>query len=296
MKSRLLTALPLAALFSTGIVFLATGEDTALAAPASASAGVVETVKPLKALLVLGGCCHDYGKQKEILKAGLEERANLVVDICYSSDTSTKATFSCYDKANWAEGYDVVIHDECSADIKDLTVVNRILDPHRNGVPGVNLHCAMHSYRTAADVGKTVTSGTDASLWFDYIGLQSSGHGPQKPIEITYQKGTIADGLENWTTVNEELYNNIKIHDGTQAIAKGKQGNSETVVAWSHEYGPKKTRVFSTTIGHNNETVADDKYLDLVTRGLLWSTGHLTAEGKPAPGYEAKAAAPAPAK
>ncbi|MBC8117763.1 MAG: hypothetical protein H7062_25515, partial [Candidatus Saccharimonas sp.] len=24
--------------------------------------------KPLKALLILGGCCHDYAKQKDILK------------------------------------------------------------------------------------------------------------------------------------------------------------------------------------------------------------------------------------
>ena len=44
----------------------------------------------------------------------------------------------------------------------------------------------MHCYRTAADVGKPTESGTDGSLWFDYIGLQSSGHGPQEPIAITY--------------------------------------------------------------------------------------------------------------
>lgn len=279
MKSKYLLALPLAAVFSTGLSFPAFGQD---AAPAPAAP------KPLKALLVLGGCCHDYAKQKEILKAGLEERANVVVDICYSDDKGTKATFTCYDKADWAAGYDVIIHDECSADIKDLAVVNRILDAHRGGVPGVNLHCAMHCYRTAADVGKPTESGTDSSLWFDYIGLQSSGHGPQKPIEVTYQKATIADGLENWTTINEELYNNIKVYPETKAIAKGKQGKSETIVAWSHEYGPKKTKVFSTTLGHNNETVADDKYLSLVTRGLLWTTGHLTADGKPAPGYEAR--------
>jgi hypothetical protein len=34
--------------------------------------------------------------------------------------------------------------------------------------------------------------------------------------------------------------------------------------------------------------VADARYLDLVTRGLLWATGHLTDDGKPAAGYEAK--------
>jgi type 1 glutamine amidotransferase len=59
------------------------------------------------------------------------------------------------------------------------------------------------------------------------------------------------------------------------------------VVAWTHEYGPKKARVFSTTIGHNNATVEDPRYLDLVTRGLLWSCGKLTPEGKPAAGFAA---------
>ena len=55
--------------------------------------------------------------------------------------------------------------------------------------------------------------------------------------------------------------------------AKGTEANS--VVAWTNQYGPKKTRIFSTTIGHNNETVADDRYLELVTRGILWATGRI---------------------
>ena len=49
--------------------------------------------------------------------------------------------------------------------------------------------------------------------------------------------------------------------------------------------GPKKTRVFSTTIGHNNATVEDARYLDLVARGLLWATGKLNDDGTPAKGY-----------
>ncbi|MFU8893721.1 MAG: hypothetical protein ACNA8L_08845 [Luteolibacter sp.] len=44
-------------------------------------------------------------------------------------------------------------------------------------------------------------------------------------------------------------------------LARGKQGKQEAVVAWTNLYGPKKTRVFSTTIGHNNETVADARSL-----------------------------------
>ena len=243
--------------------------------------------KPLKALLILGGCCHDYKTQKDLLSAGIEQRANIKVDISYSPDSNTKPAIPCYEKDTWAEGYDVIIHDECAADIKDLVMVNRILAPHRKGLPGVNLHCAMHSYRTAANYKAPVVSGTDDSLWFDYLGLHSSGHGAQLPIDITFlpDASPITKGFENWTTIKEELYNNIAIHDSAKPLAKGKQGNSETVVVWTNEYGDKKTRVFSTTIGHNNETVADARYLDLVTRGLLWACDKLDKDGKPMHGY-----------
>jgi type 1 glutamine amidotransferase len=273
MKSNLRLTLPIALLGLAAASFLATGQDAATPA-----------VKPLKALLVIGGCCHDYAKQKDILKAGLEERANLTVDICYSDNKTTKATFTCYDQENWAQGYDVIIHDECSADISDPAIIKRILDAHRNGTPGVNLHCAMHSYRSG-DFRKPVPAGADNAAWFEYIGLQSNSHGKQAPIAVTYTADPSLAGLQNWTTINEELYNNVQIFPGTVTLAKGKQENEETVVVWAHEYGDKKTKVFSTTLGHNNETVADANYLDLVTRGLLWSTGHLTADGKPAPGY-----------
>jgi hypothetical protein len=33
---------------------------------------------PIKALLITGGCCHDYKAQKDILKQGLETRLNIV--------------------------------------------------------------------------------------------------------------------------------------------------------------------------------------------------------------------------
>ncbi len=275
MKAKFLLALPCSLVCLAGAAFLATGQETP----------VPVAPKPLKALLVIGGCCHDYAKQKDILKEGLEERANLVVDIAYTPDKSTKATFEIYNKENWAEGYDVVIHDECSADIKDLTVVNRILDAHRKGTPGVNLHCAMHCYRTAPNVSKPVEPGTNDALWFDYLGLQSSGHGRQSPITVTYSPHPATAGLETWTTIDEELYNNIRVYDSSTTLAKGKQGDTETVVAWAHEYGANKTKVWSTTLGHNNETVADPRYLDLVIRGILWTTGKLGENGQPAPGY-----------
>ncbi len=256
----------------------------ALTFPASAA-------EPLKALLVIGGCCHDYGVQKDILEAGIEARGNIEVDVCYSDAKGTKPAFTCYEKDNWADGYDVIIHDECAADIKDSAMIERILAPHRKGLPGVNLHCAMHSYRESPDFKKALKDDAEGAGWFDYIGLQSSGHGPKKPIKVTYLEtgSPITAGFANWTTLDEELYNNVRIHDSAKPLAKGKQGKEETVIVWTNEYGDKKTRVFSTTLGHFNETVSDTRYLDLVTRGLLWACDKLGADGKPAAGYEAVA-------
>lgn len=234
-----------------------------------------EPGRPLKVLLIAGGCCHDYGKQKELLKQGIEARANVKIDIVYNDDRTTKARFDVYQKATWADGYDAVIHDECTSDVKENTYVQNILAAHKKGVAAVNLHCAMHCYRT----------GTND--WFEFVGLQSTGHGPQQPIEVTYvdRDHPVSKPLENWTTIKEELYNNVKVFDTARPLARGRQGGSDYVVAWVNEYGD--TRVFSTTLGHNNDTVGDPRYLDLVARGLLWSCdkldkGYLKAEARAA--------------
>ena len=249
-------------------------EGDAAPAPAAAAA------KPLKALLVAGGCCHDYLKQKDILKAGIEARANIEIVVAYNPDSGTKPKFDAYMKDNWYAGYDVIIHDECAADVKEVEYVENVLAPHKAGIPGVNLHCAMHSYRVG-EFQKPVTAGTKDAMWFEYLGLQSFLHDWQQPIAITIvdKEHPSMKGLNDWTTIKEELYNNVQLLGG-HALAKGKQALNggkewENVVVWTNEYGPKKTRVWSTTIGHNNETVSDARYLDMVTQGLLWSCNKL---------------------
>jgi Trehalose utilisation len=252
-------------------------------------------VPPLRILLVCGGCCHDYAKQKDILKKGIEQRANVIIDQVYTPDSSTKPPLPILGHPDYAAGYDAVIHDECGSDISEPSLVEGVLKPHRDGIPGVNLHCAMHSYRIG-DPNQPVTLGTPHGLWFEYLGLQSSGHGPQAPISIhfTDPDSPVTKGMSDWTTINEEHYNNVHVFDSAHALAHGAQvikqrnGASKTndfVVVWENFYGPQKTRVFSTTIGHNDATVADPRYLDLVTRGLLWATGRLNEDGTPAKGY-----------
>lgn len=236
--------------------------------------------RPLRALLVIGGCCHDYARQKE-LTAGVTERAadraRIEWTVAYDTDTGTKHLNPVYENPDWAKGFDVVVHNECSADVKDLAVIDRILKPHREGLPSVLLHCAMHSYRSEGFPNVTP--------WFEFSGLQTTGHGPQEPIAVSVldAKEPLTRSLLNWTTGKEELYNNSagKLLDTARPLARGKQvykdkqGNevtAESVVVWTNLYRGK-TRVFATTLGHNTETVADPRYVDLVTRGLLWAVG-----------------------
>ena len=40
-----------------------------------------QSAEPLKALLITGGCCHDYTKQKLIISQGISKRANVDWDI-----------------------------------------------------------------------------------------------------------------------------------------------------------------------------------------------------------------------
>lgn len=236
-------------------------------------------VKPIRALLVLGGCCHDYNMQKDLLSSGIQARAHVEVTIAYDPNTTTEHLNPIYASAGWANGFDVVIHDECSSNIKDLGIIDRILEPHRKGLPAVILHCGMHSYRSAGY--------PDVTPWFEFTGLQSTGHGPQAPIAIEYlaPRSEITEGLQNWTTIKEELYNNSagKLLQSATPLARGKQtvknrqGEEKVedcVVVWTNNYH-NTAKVFATTLGHNNDTVADARYLDLVTRGLLWSCGKL---------------------
>lgn len=233
-----------------------------------------EAQKPIRALLIAGGCCHDYSDQHLVLAKGIQARANVQVDVYWTDDGSTNPPLMLFEDENWAAGYDVIIHDECAASNKDVAIVNRILEVHRK-IPAVHLHCAMHSFRT----------GTD--LWFKHLGLQSTSHGPQQPIQINRVDKThpITQPLADWKTGNEELYNNVKVFEtahplmtGVQQFERnGKTITDKAVVAWTNQV-PGFARSFSTTLGHNTETVADARYLDLVTRGLLWSCDQLNEQ------------------
>jgi hypothetical protein len=211
--------------------------------------------EPIRALLVIGGCYHDYAKQKDILTTGISSRANVVWTVAYDPDKGTKHLNPIFENADWAKDFDVIVHDECCSDVKDLTIIDRILKPHRDGLPAVILHCGMHSFRSEGWPDKVTP-------WFEFTGLNTTGHGPQLPIEILIgdKDHPITKDQPDWTTINEELYNNYsgKLEETGKVLARGKQTitsrtarkPSRIASCLDNEYNGRQS--VCPTLGHNN--------------------------------------------
>ncbi len=243
----------------------------------AAEAAVEAQAKPLKALMVCGGCCHDYVNQKVILTEAISKRANVTWTIVQESKDRNHKN-SAYSKDDWAKGYDVIFHNECYGGIKDEAFIERIVKPHRDGkVPAVFTHCSSHSYRAAKN----------ADAWRKILGVTSTNHGPKFKITVKNLKAdhpVMAGFGESWLTPNGELYNIKKIWPTATPLGEGsRDGKGKNVCIWVNEFDGY--RAFATTLGHHNETMQDPKYLDMVARGLLWACGKLNDDGTPKAGH-----------
>jgi type 1 glutamine amidotransferase len=255
----------------------------ALLLAALAGGPAARAVEPIHALLIAGGCCHDYEAQKTILTEGISARANVTWDILVEGGSSKSGVLrdhrmSIYEKPDWAKGYDVIVHDECFGDVTNVAFIEHIAKAHFEGVPAVVIHCAIHSYRK---------SSTDE--WRKLLGVSSYYHDAARKFEVTNVKPDhpIMKGFPAlWQDpAADELYRMKKLWPDCVPLAKtiAITNGPDTTCIWVNTYG--KARVFGTTLGHDNKTVQDGTYLDMVTRGLLWACGKLDDNGAPRPGY-----------
>jgi uncharacterized protein len=242
----------------------------------SSMAAAASSPQPIRALMVAGGCCHDYEAQKKIISEGISARAHVVWTIVHEG-TERDHRVSLYDNPDWAKGFDVVVHNECFGMVDDSAFIERITAPHKAGLPAVMLHCSSHSYRMAA---------TDE--WRQLVGITSRSHERRRDLVVKSlgTKHPVMRGFPDvWHNPNDECYKNEKIWPNVTPLATvyGEETKQDHVVIWVNTFG--KARVFTTTLGHTNETMSAPVYLDLVTRGLLWACGKLTDDGKPVRGY-----------
>ncbi len=238
-----------------------------LLAPAAAPAAAADAAVPkIRALMVIGGCCHDYAEQKKILSEGISARAPVEWTIEYSDKTTTDIKFPIYEKPDWSKGFDVVVHNECVSSVTDLDWIERIVKPHREGLPAVVIHCAMHCYRGETDD------------WFKFLGVTSRRHQLNTPIvvdNIAPQNPIMKGFGDKWQTPAGELYIIEKLWPTAKPLAHAMSVETKTdqVCVWTNQF--EKGRVFGTTIGHHNSEMSDPVFLNYVTRGLLWAVDKL---------------------
>ena len=237
---------------------------------------------PLKALLITGGCCHDYFHQSRSLTTGSSKLANIDWTVVHEGNKSTNYKAKIYDRDDWAKGFDVVVHNECFARVTDLDFIHKITDTHADGVPAVVIHCAMHTYRDIAD-----------DSWRQFLGVTSKRHEHQsskKIVREVHDHPVMKHFPETWTCKIDELYVIEKVWPNTTVLANGiaeseKIKGEKHAAFWVNQWG--KARVFGTTFGHSNETFDDPVFIDTVTRGMLWAADKLDDDGNPKAGYAA---------
>ncbi|TWT51328.1 Trehalose utilization [Rubripirellula amarantea] len=228
-----------------------------------------ESGKPeIRALLVTGGCCHDYENQKVIISKGLSERVGSIkwTILDYADTRETKAEI--YSKPDWIKDFDIVIHNECFGAVEEAEFVQSIVDAHvENGVPALMVHCSMHSYRTAPT----------ADSWRELIGVTSRRHEKSKrsltvvPTEAGKSNPITRALGESWDTPNGELYIIENLWPGTTVLATShstETGNEEPII-WTNTF--KDVRVFGTTLGHHNVTMESEQWQSIIAEGFKWA-------------------------
>ena len=235
---------------------------------------VLDEVKPIRALYVTGGGWHDYERQKVILTEGLGERMNVEWEIEHEAGERTDHWPSRFNEEKWMKGYDVVIYNFCILGAPGPEPVEKLVKMHAElNVPPVFVHGAMHSFRTSTEE------------WRKCCGVRSERHEGQRPfkVEVLKPKYPIMIGFPEggWQTPQGELYEIEEVYENTTPLAHayGKDTERYHEVIWTNLY--HGVRVFGTTIGHHNETMEDEVFLDTVSRGVLWAVGRLDLEGKP---------------
>ncbi len=217
----------------------------------------------IKALVVSGGCCHDYPLQARIIMDAISKAAPVDWMVAVQGGRGTRGQLPVYDRPDWAKGYDIVVHNECFADISDPAFIRRITDGHKSGLPAVVIHCAMHTFRAA-----------EIDDWREFLGVTSRRHTKQFniPVKVVAKDHPAMKGFkEDWVTPSDELYVVDKFWPNATSLAAAvsPEDQREYPLAWTNDY--HGARVFGTTIGHSTATFEDPVFQDLLARGFNWA-------------------------
>jgi type 1 glutamine amidotransferase len=252
---------------------------------ASAKSVVAQEARPIRALYVTGGGFHDFVAQEQIVPPGIAARTNVVWTIDHTAGKSTEMLIPRHQTTAWADSFDVVVYNMSFSHVVDPQWIERIAHAHRDkGVAAVILHGATHSYRRST-----------TQAWKELMGAASMRHDTQREfprLERLVADHPIVKALpKEWGPGSDELYNIDRTWPTATPLVQAWsiEGEKHHPVAWTNSHG--KAKVFVTTMGHTNRTMSDSTYLDLVTRGFLWTVDKLAPDGTPVAGYGPRKAA-----
>jgi uncharacterized protein len=206
-------------------------------------------------------------------------KINWTID--HTAGKSTDVLIERHKNTDWTKEFDVVLYNMSFSFVVDVEWIERLARAHReSGVGAVILHGAVHSYRRS-----------ESRAWGELMGAFSLRHDSQRPLSVETVATThpIMRGVpQKWQTIPEELYELERVWPTMTPLAQSYSIESKKTypVMWTNTHG--KAKVFVTSLGHNTEMIATPLYLDIVTRGLLWTVGRLQDDGRPAAGYGAR--------
>jgi type 1 glutamine amidotransferase len=240
-----------------------------------------KTIRAVRALYVTGGGFHDFVAQEKIVPPAIAKHVRIDWTVDHTAGKSTEVLIERHKNTDWTKAFDVVLYNMSFSNVVDPEWIERLARAHHDsGVGAVILHGAVHSYRRSR-----------SRAWGELMGAFSMRHDSQRPltVEAVAKDHPILHGLpQTWQTIPEELYELERVWPTMVPLADAYSVESKKryPLIWTNTHG--KARVFVTSLGHNTEMIANPLYLDLVTRGLLWTLRLLQEDGTPAPGFAAR--------
>ena len=273
------------------------------AATLFSSPALATNPEPIRALYLTdyNGFWHNYSEQTENFKVGLSQYANVDLTIVGKKQGDTLDTMNT---PNFSNGYDVVVYNFCIPENNDYDMIHNVISQTReNGIPAVFIHCAMHSFRSTSDsLGwwdrmrhrwakwswQVANFGEEFPSWWAFTGVDSVKHDWKRQVVATQFADHPITALlpQEIDSRRDEIYQVTATTGDITPLytAYSRQTRNEEVVAWVRE--DNGTKVFGTTLGHDQNTQELGSYLNLVANGILWVTDHLDASGAPEEGYE----------
>jgi len=248
----------------------------------------VPAAPPILAMILdgqSGGTYHAWQQVTPVLKKQLEDTGLFHVDVVTAP--AWPGDFSAF-KPDFKK-YQVVVSNldsqDWPADLK-ASFENYVT----NGGGFVSVHAADNAfpgwkaYNEMIGVGgwrgRNQNAGPlrffkDGKLVSETTPGNAGAHGNRLPFQLQTREAEhpIMKGFPTlWQDFPDELYVIAKQWPNCVALGQGAGiTNQENVCIWVNTYG--KGRTFGTTLGHGNDTVESDVYLDLVTRGLVVTDG-----------------------